>query len=381
MEKAEKYDILIVGAGISGATLAERFATQLQKKVLIIEQRDHIGGNCYDYYNDDGILVPKYGPHFFHTNLEQVWNYVSTFTEWNMYEHRALSRVSPDVAVPIPVNITTVNKIFGTTITSREEMQAWLTKHTSNIAEPKNSEEAALRRVGKELYELMFKNYTIKQWDIHPKHLDPSVMDRIPVRSDFEDRYFTDTYQGMPKHGYTKLFENMLRHNLITVKLSTGYEAYKEKIHEFEYVFFTGRIDLFFGNNEGKNLQYRSLKFIHETIEQEYFQERAVINYPNDQNYTRITEPKHATGQVHPKTTIIKETSTWEGEPYYPVPSKENKELYTIYKNKAKMLEKKRIFFVGRLAEYKYFNMDQAFENALSIFEKIKKEMKKEKHE
>lgn len=364
------YDIIIVGAGISGATLAERYATQCNKKVLILDKRDHIGGNCYDYYNEDGILVSKYGAHIFHTTYEKVWQYVSRFTDWHPYQHKVLSYVDGKL-VPVPVNITTVNILFGLHIQSEDEMKAWLKKNTMPIQNPKNSEEVALNRVGKQLYEKMFKNYTTKQWNLPPSKLSPSVIGRIPVRTTFEDRYFTDPYQAIPKAGYTKVFENMLNHPNITIKLNTDYFVTKDKLKNYEKLFFTGPIDQFFAYKYGKKLQYRSLRFAFETYNQEYYQSNSVINYPNDYEYTRIVEYKHFTGQKHKKTTISKEYPTWEGEPYYPVPSKENLELYEKYQKEAKKAEQKNIYFVGRLANYKYFNMDQAFKNALDLFYKL----------
>lgn len=365
------YDIIIVGAGISGATLAERFANVHHKRVLVLDKRDHIGGNCYDYINDDGVLVPKYGPHFFHTNHEDVWSYVSRFTDWHPYEHRVLSVVDGK-RVPVPVNITTVNAIFGTNIGTEAEMEAWLASHREQIGKPANSEHSALMRVGKTLYEKMFKNYTKKQWDMWPSELDASVMNRIPVRINSEDRYFTDKHQAMPKEGYTKLFERMLDHALITVRLNTDYFDLRDKLTGYEKLFYTGPIDRFFDykyGNDGR-LQYRSLRFEHETLDTPQYQTHAQINYPSlDVPHTRITEPKIATGQVHPKTTIIKEYSTWEGEPYYPVPSKRNQDLFERYKQEAETV--KDVHFVGRLANYKYFNMDQAFKNALDTFQEI----------
>lgn len=362
--------VLIIGAGISGLTLAERFANELNREVLVLEKRDHIGGNCYDYYNADGILVPKYGPHFFHTDDEEVWRYVNQFSEWTPYEHRVLSNIDGETLVPVPVNISTVNTLFGTSIHTPEEMRQWLEQNTEKFENPKNSEEAAMRRVGKELYEKMFKHYTKKQWDMWPYELGPEVMDRIPVRDNYDDRYFTDMYQAMPRQGYTKLFENMIANHNITIKTNTEFSPENYDFSEFEYVFYTGRIDTFFGNKYGEHLQYRSLRFETETLDQEYYQSTTTVNYPNTETFTRITEPKHSTGQKHNKTVIIKEYSTWEGEPYYPVPSNENKLLFARYQAEAKKLEEKKIYFVGRLAEYKYFNMDQAFKNALSLFTK-----------
>lgn len=368
--KKKHFDVLIVGAGISGATLAERFSTQKNKKVLVIDKRNHIGGNCYDFYNDIGILVPKYGPHFFHTNSEKVWEYVSKFTEWFPYEHRVLASVEGNL-VPVPVNISTVNTLFGLNIKTEEEMKTFLESEVENIQNIENSEHSGLSRVGKRLYNLIFKNYTKKQWDKDPSQLDPSVLNRIPVRTNFDDRYFTDKYQGMPKDGYTKMFEKMLNSQNIEISLGTDYFDIKDNV-SFELMFFTGPIDRFFDFIVGDRLEYRSLKFEFQNLDKEFYQHRAQINYPNEEKFTRITEPKHATGQAHSMTTIIKEYPTWEGEGYYPVPNPRNQQIYEKYQKLAKEAEKDNIYFVGRLATYKYLNMDQAFEIALDIFEKLK---------
>jgi len=365
-----QYDVIVVGAGISGATLAERYATLLHKKVLVIEKRDHIGGNCYDFYDKAGLLISKYGAHIFHTSLEDVWEYVQFFTKWNRYEHRVLSFVENKL-VPVPVTITTVNTLFGLSISNEEEMKAWLKTQVIPIEHPKNSEESALSRVGPHLYELMFKSYTKKQWDTDPKNLDASVLDRIPVRTNFDDRYFSDPHQAMPENGYTKIFEKMLDHPNITVNLSTDFFAVKESLPKDALLFFTGPIDRFFEYKFGEKLAYRSLRFVFETVNKEYFQSNSVINYPNDYDFTRIVEYKYLYQQKHPHTTISKEYPSWEGEPYYPVHSERNKVLYRKYQEEAEKLEKEGIYFVGRLANYKYFNMDQAFKNALDLFHRI----------
>jgi len=363
------YDILIVGAGISGLTLAERYSNFLNKKVLVIDKRDHIGGNCYDFYNDIGILVPKYGPHFFHTNSDIVWNYVSQFSEWVEYEHKVLSYVNNKL-VPVPVNIHTVNKLFDLNISCTEEMDKFLDNEVEKFTKISNSEESALSRVGLRLYNLLFKNYTKKQWDQDPANLDPLVLNRIPVRNSFDDRYFTDKYQAMPKYGYTKLFEKMILNSNIDLRLETDYFEIKNSI-KFKKMFFTGPIDRFFENEISEKLQYRSLRFEFENIDQEFYQSTAQINFPNNFEYTRITEPKHATKQINQKTTIIKEFPTWEGEGYYPVPNVKNLELYEKYQKLAIEAEKNNIYFVGRLATYKYLNMDQAFLISLDLFNKL----------
>jgi len=367
--------ILVVGAGISGATIAYKFASA-GKEVLVIDKRDHIGGNCYDFINEYGLIISKYGPHFFHTNDKGVWDFINQFSEWLPYEHRVLSFVDNKL-VPIPVNITTVNELFNLNIQNEEEMKEWLLANTEKIENPKNSEESAIARVGRVLYEKMLKNYTKKQWDLYPHELDPQVMNRIPVRTNFDDRYFTDTYQAVPKNGFTAFFNNLLTHRNIHIELGVDYfkSKYKNRLADFEMVFFTGKIDQFFENIINEKLQYRSLKFIFENHNLDYYQSRVTINYPNDYEYTRITEPKHIPGQPSVKghTAIIKEIPTWDGEPYYPVFNQRNNEIYSKYQKLAKDAEKSNIFFVGRLANYKYFNMDAAFRNAIDIADALLK--------
>ena len=368
----KQIDILIIGAGISGAVLAERYAS-IGKKVLIIEKRDHIAGNCYDYVDENGILVSKYGAHLFHTNDESVWEYVNKFSEWYSWEHKVIARVG-DKTVPIPVNITTVNKLFGTTITNEEEMKTWLEEHRSPIAKPSNGEEAVLSRVGPVLYEKMFKHYTKKQWDKYPADLDASVLERIPVRTNFDDRYFSDTYQALPKGGYTQLFENILDHPNIEVLLETDYFDVKGQYTNYEKLFYTGPVDRFFAFKHSllEKLEYRSINFVSETIDAEFFQENSVVNYPGTEvDFTRIIEYKHFGNQKSDKTTIVKEYTVDEGEPYYPVPNPRNQEIYARYKEEADQLTD--VYFVGRLANYKYFNMDQAFKNALDLFDQLEK--------
>lgn len=365
----EVADIIIIGAGISGAVLAERYAEQ-GKRVLVIEKRGHIGGNCYDYYNEDGILVSKYGAHLFHTNYEDVWEYVQRFSEWYPYEHKVLARVDGKL-VPVPVNITTVNRLLGTDIKTESEMLEWLDKNQVKNENPQNGKEAAMARVGKVLYEKIFKNYTKKQWDKYPEELDASVLNRIPVRSNFDNRYFSDKYQFLPRGGYTQLFEKMFGHPNIIVKLNTDFFDVRDELKDYEKLFYTGPVDQFFDFKFSvrRKLEYRSIRFVHETLDQAQFQVNSVINYPNEEEFTRIVEYKHITGQSHPKTTIVKEYTTDEGEPYYPVPNPANQEIYNLYKEEADKLD--NIYFVGRLANYKYFNMDQAFKNALDLFEQL----------
>lgn len=361
-------DIVIVGAGISGATLAERYAN-IGKNVIVIEKRNHIGGNCYDFQNEVGILVSKYGAHLFHTEFKDVWEYVNRFSDWYPYEHRVLARVDGQL-VPIPVNITTVNTLLGLNIRNEAEMTEWLRSVQVANPHPRNGQEAALARVGPVLYEKMFRNYTKKQWDKYPEELDASVLNRIPVRANFDDRYFSDTYQALPRHGYTRLFETMLDHPNITVLLDTDFFQIRDALGAYEKLFYTGPIDHFFGADDPREkLEYRSITFVPETLDREYYQENSVINYPNEEQFTRIVEYKHITHQLHRKTTIVREYTSDGGDPYYPVPNPRNQELYESYRRKASSLND--IFFVGRLANYKYFNMDQAFKNALDLFQQL----------
>ncbi len=365
----DSYDIVIVGAGISGITLAERYAS-IGKKVLIIEKRDHIGGNCHDFINEAGILVSKYGPHYFHTNDEEVWKYVNRFSQWHHYEHRVIGH-NHGKSFPIPVNRITINTAFDLNLKNEQEVEQWITAHKIPIADPQNAEEAVLARMGKELYELIFKGYTTKQWGVDPRDLGTEVTDRIPFRTNDDDRYFTDTYQGVPLHGYTKLCEALVDNPLIDIIFSTDWNQYKDQLSSIKKLFFTGKIDQYFSEKYG-SLEYRSLQFEFETLDQEWYQQYAQENYPSlEIPYTRIVEYKHSTGQTHPHTTISREYSTSEGEPYYPVPSERNKVLYEKYRYAAMELEKQNIFFVGRLANYKYFNMDQAFRNALDLFDTV----------
>jgi len=363
-------NIVIIGAGISGAVLAERYA-RLGKKVLIIEKRDHIAGNCYDYIDDNGILVSKYGAHLFHTNEEDVWQYVNKFTQWYPWEHKVIADVEGQL-VPIPVNITTVNTLFGTTITNETEMKEWLDVNRLAIHEPKDGREAALNKVGPVLYEKMFRHYTKKQWDKYPEELDASVLDRIPVRTNYDDRYFSDKYQALPVGGYTKLFEGILDHPNIEVLLNTDFFDIKDTVTGYEKLFYTGPVDRYFEFKHSliDKLEYRSINFVSETVDAEYFQENSVVNYPGEEvDFTRIIEYKHFGNQQSAKTTIVKEFTTDEGDPYYPVPNAKNQLIYEKYKAEADALTD--VYFVGRLANYKYFNMDQAFKNALELFNEL----------
>jgi UDP-galactopyranose mutase len=362
------FDFLIVGAGFAGSVLAERLASVLGLRVLIVDKRPHIGGNAYDHYNDHGILVHKYGPHIFHTNSREVFLHLSQFTEWRNYEHHVLASVDGQL-VPMPINLDTINKLYGLNLTSFQ-----LQEFFDKVAEPRNpvrtSEDVVVSKVGRELYEKFFRNYTRKQWEIDPSELDASVTARVPVRTNRDSRYFTDTYQAMPLHGYTRMFENMLDHANIKVLLNTDYREVLKDIPYREMI-YTGPVDEYFDLRYGK-LPYRSLDFRHETIDKEWFQPEAVVNYPNEHLYTRITEFKYLTGQKHHKTSIVYEHPQAEGDPYYPVPRPENTELYKKYKALADA--EPGVHFVGRLATYRYYNMDQVTAQALTTFNKLRGE-------
>jgi len=368
----KQYDILVIGAGISGAVLAERYAS-IGKKVLIIEKRGHIAGNCFDYIDENGILVSKYGAHLFHTNDETVWEYVNFFSDWYDWAHKVIARVDGKT-VPIPVNITTVNTLFEQQIATEAEMNSWLESNRIHFERPSNGEEAVLNRVGLELYEKMFKHYTKKQWDKFPAELDASVLERIPVRQNYDDRYFSDKYQALPKGGYTQLFEKILAHPNIEVMLNTDFFDVKDQFEGYEKLFYTGPVDRYFEFKHSliEKLEYRSINFVSETHDLEFFQENSVVNYPGTEvDFTRIIEYKHFGNQKSEKTTVVKEFTIDEGEPYYPVPNPRNQEIYAMYKAEADKLTD--VYFVGRLANYKYFNMDQAFKNALELFDSLEK--------
>eukprot|EP00536_Pseudo-nitzschia_multiseries_P010866 jgi/Psemu1/297693/fgenesh1_pm.348_\ len=369
----EEYDVCIAGAGLSGAVIAERYASRLNKKVVVIEKRNHIGGNCYDYTDDEtGIRVSQYGAHLFHTVNQRVWGYVQQFSDWTKYEHEVVGMVNGK-HVPIPVNIETVNTLFGLNITNIEEMDRWLSEEQVKYEHPpRNSEEMALSRVGKRLYELIFHPYTIKQWNKEPKELGPEVTARIPVRNNHDNRYFGDPYQALPTNGYTAIFENLLCHPNIDVRLNTDYFQLRDKLR-CKHTYFTGPIDAYFAHMGYEKLEYRSLDFerkvVRNTGDRGTFQPKFVVNHPSsDTNFTRIVEYKHLLNQTSEHTVLFIERSKDGGEPYYPVPNEKNKALYRRYQELA--AKEPNVTFVGRLANYKYFNMDQAIINALELFDK-----------
>lgn len=370
-----RYDYLIVGAGFAGSVLAERLAAGQGKKVLVIDKRPHIAGNAYDYHNEAGILVHKYGPHIFHTNCAKVVGYLSRFTDWRPYEHRVLASVDGKL-VPMPINLTTLSLLYGRRFTSGEAT-AFLAARAEPVGRFKTSEDVVVGTVGRELYEKFFRGYTRKQWGLDPSQLDSSVTSRVPTRTSQDDRYFTDAFQCMPRRGYTAMFEKMLDHPNIEVMTGTDYEDVRDLV-DFGHLIYCGPIDEFFEYCYGK-LPYRSLQFQHETLEQPRFQPVAVVNCPSeDVPYTRITEYKYLTGQQHDRTSITYEFPSAQGDPYYPVPRPENAALYRRYQ----MLADRNpgVTFVGRLGSYRYYNMDQVVAQALSVYERLARGRKQAAH-
>src|SRR3954449_10932109 len=365
------FDWLVVGAGFAGSVMAERLASQRDEKVLLIDRRPHIGGNAYDVYDRAGVLIHQYGPHIFHTNSQAIFDYLSRFTDWRPYEHRVLAEVD-GMQVPIPINLTTINRLYGLSLTS-QELEGWFAARAEPIVEIRTAEDVVLSSVGRELYEKFFRFYTRKQWGVEPRELDKSVTARVPTRTNTDDRYFSDKYQFMPEAGYTKMFERMLDHPNITITLGTDYRKAKRRVR-YRQVVFTGPIDEYFDYRYGR-LPYRSLRFHHVTLDTEWHQPVAVVNYPQTHDYTRVTEYKHLTGQRHPKTSITYEYPCDGGDPYYPVPRPENAELFSRYENLA--LRTKDVWFVGRLATYRYYNMDQVVGQALATFRRINETLPK----
>jgi UDP-galactopyranose mutase len=358
-------DYLIVGAGFAGSVLAERLARGMGKSVLLCDRRNHIGGNAYDHYDAAGILVHKYGPHIFHTNSKEIFDYLSRFTSWREYEHRVLASVDGQL-VPVPINLDTINKIYRRNFTETEAAD-----FLRSLAEPcetvRTSEDVVVSKVGRELYEKFFRGYTRKQWGLDPSQLDAQVTARIPVRTNRDDRYFTDQFQCMPKHGYTRMFENMLDHPKIEIVLNADFNEV-QKIVAYKKIIYTGPVDEFFDLRYGK-LPYRSLKFQRTTLDCAQFQPTAVVNYPNDFSFTRITEFKHLTGQQHARTSVVCEYPCADGDPYYPIPQPANASIYAKYRELA--LSCPTVHFVGRLATYRYYNMDQVVGQALTLYKKL----------
>ena len=345
--------------------MAERLAAGAGKKVLIVDKRNHIGGNAYDHYDEAGILVHKYGPHIFHTNSRDVFDYLSRFTEWRPYQHRVRAWVDGQL-LPIPINLDTVNRLYGLNLTSFQ-VEEFFQSVAEARPQVRSSEDVIVAKVGRELYEKFFRNYTRKQWDLDPSELDAAVTARVPVRTNRDDRYFTDTYQAMPLHGYTRMFEHMLTHPNIKIMLNADYREI-ERVIPYGEMIYTGPVDEFFQFRFGK-LPYRSLEFRFITYERSVYQDAPVVNYPNENPYTRCTEFKYLTGQEHPKTSVVYEYPRAEGDPYYPVPRPENAAMYREYEALARLTT--GVHFCGRLATYKYYNMDQVVAQSLTLYKRL----------
>ena len=362
------FDALIVGAGFAGAVLAERLAAGAGCRVMVVDKREHVAGNAFDHHDAAGILVHRYGPHIFHTNSAEVFGYLSRFTRWRPYEHRVLADLGGGRRVPMPINRTTLNEVFGLSLATDADAAAFLAARAEPVATIRTAEDVVVSQVGRELYETFFRGYTRKQWGLDPSELDRLVTQRVPTRTGIDDRYFTDTHQAMPADGYTRMFEAMLDHPGIRVELGTSYEDVRDDVRAAHTV-FTGPIDAFFGHRYGP-LPYRSLQFLHETHDCRVFQPVGVVNYPDEAvPYTRITEYKHLTGQVSARTSITYEVPRAEGDPYYPVPRPENQALFKRYE--ALSLQRPEVSFVGRLATYRYYNMDQVVGQALATYRRL----------
>lgn len=359
-----KYDVLVAGAGFSGA-VAARILAERGKKVIIIEKHRHIAGHCYDYRDNNGITVHKYGPHIFHTKNKKVWDFVNKFSEFNFYQHKVLSYCDGKL-FPFPINLDTINQVYGKNI-DISEIKKFLENETEKAYfknPPGNFRDAVVSQVGEKFYDMFFKNYTIKQWGRNPEELSAELAKRIPVRENRDDRYFSDKYQGIPKNGYTNLTENIIDHDNISVMLGTDYFDIKDYFKP-ELTVYTGELDRFFNYKYGK-LEYRSLELVLKTYDKEFYQPVATVNYPNDYDWTRITEYKHFLNEKSDKTTVCFEYPKKDGEPYYIVPDNDNMRKRDMY---IKETEKDNNYvFIGRLAEYKYYNMDQVIER---VFEKF----------
>ena len=359
------FDFLIVGAGFAGSVAAERLAPIHDRKVLLIDRRPHVGGNAYDCLDTHGVMIHRYGPHIFHTNSRMVVDYLSQFTAWRPYEHRVLSSVDGKL-LPVPINLDTINGYYGMNLTE-EQAQAFLDSLAEPVDQVRTSEDVIVSKVGRELYEKFFRNYTRKQWGLDPSELDASVIARVPVRTNHDDRYFTDDFQAMPADGYTRMFERMLDHPNITTRVDTEFLEVRD-VEQYRAIIFTGPIDEFFAHQHGA-LEYRSLQFRYETHDADLLQPVAVINHPNEHPYTRVTEFKHLTAQQHPKTTLVYEYPTADGDPYYPVPRAVNKERYLRYRTMAEQAP--GVYFSGRLGTYRYYNMDQVVAQSLALCDRI----------
>ncbi|KAL3836335.1 hypothetical protein ACJMK2_021768 [Sinanodonta woodiana] len=384
-------DALIVGAGFSGAVIARLLAENTKQKIMVIDSRDHIGGNCYDYVNQYGIRISKYGAHLFHTTRQDVWNFISAFGSWEPWEHKVLAKIYPRDSsdnfayAPVPICIQTIQKLYDSSVQNEEDMRRWLAEETRSIkfqTPYKNSMESAVARFGHRIYNDFFHSYTLKQWEKSPEELDASVLERIPLRYNKDDRYFTDPIQMLPSCGYTGVFKDLLNHPQIEVRLNTDYFQERHCFNSVNFTVFTGPIDGYFASRGLDRLEYRSLRFEEDTFEMgdkdTVMQPASVVNEPSMRvPYTRTVEFKQFLNQRSTHTTLVREYSASNGDPYYPVPNERNTKLYATYQQLAEReteAERRTVLFLGRLANYKYLNMDQAIGNALDHWQQWKKD-------
>ncbi len=368
--KNKKPDLLIVGAGPVGCVLAERAAKVKKWSSLIVEKRNHIAGNCYDELNKKGLRIHKYGPHYMRFKKRRIFNYVGQFTKWIKGNYIVKSSVKGEL-YPIPINLNTLEKFFKKKFKDKNQAKKFIDTLKIKKKKINNSEDFILSKLGREIYENFYKNYTIKQWGIHPKRLNKSVVGRLPIRFNRDPYYVNQKLKVMPKNGYTQLFQNMIKDNRIEISLNTPYEKIKKDITPNIATIYTGPPDVFFNFKYGK-LDWRSLDFKFKTLKKNKIQECVQINFPNDHKYTRKVEIKHVTKQKSKFSTISYEFPKSKGDPYYPINNKKNVTLFKKYKRLIKKLEKKNIFFEGRLASYRYLNMDEVIEAALNLFKKLK---------
>jgi UDP-galactopyranose mutase len=367
VERPTPYDVMVVGAGFAGSVMAERLAADAGKRVLVVDRRPHVAGNAYDRLDDAGVLIHQYGPHIFHTNSAEIFGYLSRFTRWRSYEHRVLADLG-NMQVPMPINRTTLNLLYGLELRGDEAAAAFLASRAEPIETIRTSADVVVAAVGRELYETFFQGYTRKQWGLDPSELDKAVTARVPTRTNTDDRYFSDRFQSMPAEGFTRLFERMLDHPNIDLLLGVDYR-HARAAFPHDHLVFTGPIDEYFDHRYGE-LPYRSLRFQHETVDREWFQRVAVVNYPDETvPYTRVTEHKHLTGQKIDRTSITYEYPANEGDPYYPIPREENQALFKRYE--ALAVAQSDVTFVGRLATYRYYNMDQVVGQALAAYRRL----------
>ena len=367
-------DVIIVGAGPVGCVLAERISSQLNLNCLIIEKRNHIGGNCYDEYNSKGVLYHKYGPHYLRFKNKKTMKYLSEFTKWLPGEYIVKSSIDKKL-YPMPINLDTLEMFFNQKFKTKKDVIKFLNKKRVKIKKPKNFEEFVLSKLGREIYEKFYKNYTIKQWNLHPRTLSAEIAGRLPIRFNRNPYYVKEKLRFMPKKGFTQMFENMTKNKKIKIKLNVDFFKMRNKIRFNRFMIYTGEPDRYFNFKYGK-LDWRSLIFKFKNFKKKSIQKCVQYNYPNDHRYTRSVEIKHVTKQKSKYTVISQEFPTNKGDPYYPISNRKNINLFEKYKRLILQERKKNIYFEGRLAKYRYFNTDEVIENAISLFKSLKNKYK-----